>query len=43
MFKGKKVGGKMEHVAMAVKKMAVEREAETNVMSMYPELSPVNE
>lgn len=33
----------MEHEETAEKKIAVEREAETNVMSMYPGLSPVNE
>ena len=33
----------MERVEMAVKKITLEREAETNVMSMYPGLSPVNE
>lgn len=34
---------KMERVEMAVKKITLEREAETNVMSMYLGLSPVNE
>lgn len=47
MFLGKKEcekkRGKMEHVEMAVKKITLEREAETDVMSMHPGLSPVNE
>lgn len=46
MFLGKirkKQGKNGVSVEMAVEKITLEREAETNVMSMYPGLSPVNE